>query len=310
MSPPTVSESHSAPDPLPSVASQCRDYQRIADTLTWISANFEVQPTLADIASRAGASPYHFQRVFSRWVGLSPKKYVQYLTLERAKASLDASQSVLAAAFAAGLSSPGRLHDLFVNIEAVTPGEYKQGGAGLVIHHGIHDSPFGPCLLMHTQRGICGLAFVDSGDDGRTLACMSRRWPRATLVADPGPGAELAARVFATRAEVDDPLTVLLHGTPFQIKVWEALLRIPRGAVTSYQALAHYIGKPKASRAVGTANGANPVSYLIPCHRVIRKSGNLAGYRWGLGRKLAMLSQELNSESTYECQRPGSAASS
>lgn len=278
----------------PDVSSRCRDYQRMADTLAWISAHFEEQPMLADIASRAGTSPYHFQRLFSRWVGLSPKKYVQYLTLERAKASLDASESVLAASFAAGLSSPGRLHDLFVNIEAVTPGEYKRGGAGLVIFHGIHESPFGPCLLMHTERGVCALAFVDEGDDGRALAAMSARWPNARLVADPGPGAELAARVFAAHGGGGNTVTLLLHGTPFQIQVWEALLRIPPGAVTSYQALATYIGKPKASRAVGTANGANPISYLIPCHRVIRKSGALGGYRWGLGRKLAMLSQELH----------------
>lgn len=290
----SVSASNLATAPLPSVPSQCRDYQRIADTLTWISAHFEQQPTLADIASKAGASPYHFQRLFSRWVGLSPKKYIQYLTLERAKASLDASQSVLAATFASGLSSPGRLHDLFVSIQAVTPGEYKKGGAGLVIHHGVHDSPFGPCLLMHTSRGICGLAFVDEGDDSRTLNSMRARWPNATLIADPGAGAELAARVFAARGRTDDPLRLLLHGTPFQIQVWQALLRIPRGTVTNYQALARYLGNPKASRAVGTANGANPIAYLIPCHRVIRKSGALGGYRWGLGRKLAMLSQELS----------------
>jgi AraC family transcriptional regulator, regulatory protein of adaptative response / methylated-DNA-[protein]-cysteine methyltransferase len=280
--------------PLPGVSSRCRDYQRVADTLAWISAHFEEQPTLADIASRTGASPCHFQRLFSRWVGLSPKKYVQYLTLERAKASLGASRSVLAAALAAGLSGPGRLHDLFVNVEAVTPGEYKRGGAGLVVRHGIHNSPFGPCLLMHTERGICGLAFVDQGDDGRTLAYMGSRWPNAHLIADPDAGTELAARVFAARGDGDRPLTVLLHGTPFQIQVWKALLRIPPGTVASYQTLANYIGKPDAARAVGTANGANPISYLIPCHRVIRKSGALGGYRWGLGRKLAMLSLELN----------------
>ena len=282
------------PAPTGSVSTQCRDYQRMADTLAWISRHFEKQPTLADIASHAGASPYHFQRLFSRWVGLSPKKYVQHLTLEHAKASLDASQSVLGAAFAAGLSSPGRLHDLFVNIEAVTPGEYKQGGAGLVIRHGVHDSPFGPCLLMHTSRGICGLAFIDEGDDGRSLARMAQRWPHATLLADPAPGEALAARIFAAPGDGGDPLNLLLHGTAFQIQVWKALLRLPRGTVTSYQGLANHIGKPNASRAVGTANGANPISYLIPCHRVIRKSGALGGYRWGLGRKLAMLSQELN----------------
>jgi len=288
----TALDMGSAPEA--SVSTQCRDYQRMADTLAWISRHFEEQPTLADIASYAGASPYHFQRLFSRWVGLSPKKYVQHLTLEHAKASLDASQSVLGATFAAGLSSPGRLHDLFVNIEAVTPGEYKLGGAGLVIRHGVHDSPFGPCLLMHTTRGICGLAFVDEDDHGRSLASMAKRWPNATLVADPAPGEALAARIFAPKGDGDEPLSLLLHGTPFQVQVWRALLRIPRGTVTSYQTLAGHIGKPNASRAVGTANGANPISYLIPCHRVIRKSGALGGYRWGLGRKLAMLSQELN----------------
>ena len=292
----SISASVSPPTgaPATSVTSRCRDYQRMADTLQWISAHFEEQPSLADIASRAGTSPYHFQRLFSRWVGLSPKKYVQFLTLERAKACLDASQSVLDAAFMAGLSSPGRLHDLFVNIEAVTPGEYRRGGAGLVIRHAIHESPFGPCLLMHTERGICALAFVDDGNDARTLACMARRWPNARLIADREAGEALAARAFAAPGNEGDPVTLLLHGTPFQIQVWNALLRVPMGSVTSYQALANYIGNPDASRAVGTANGANPISYLIPCHRVIRKSGALGGYRWGLGRKLAMLSQELN----------------
>lgn len=289
-----ISVSASDDAPAPGIASRCRDYQRMADTLDWLSRHFHEQPSLAEIASRAGASPYHFQRLFSRWVGLSPKKYVQFLTLERARACLDASDSVLGAAFAAGLSGPGRLHDLFVSIESVTPGEYKRGGAGLVIRHAVHDSPFGPCLLMHTERGICGLAFLDKGDDGRTLAEMAARWPNAHLVADAGPGAELAARVFSRPGTGDEPLTVLLHGTPFQIQVWQALLRIPSGTVASYQSLANYVGKPNASRAVGTASGANPISYLIPCHRVIRKSGALGGYRWGLGRKLAMLSQELS----------------
>ena len=291
----TVSTSVSPPKgaPATSVTSRCRDYQRMTETLAWISAHFEEQPSLADIASRAGTSPYHFQRLFSRWVGLSPKKSVQFLTLERAKACLDASQSVLDAAFTAGLSSPGRLHDLFVNIEAVTPGEYRRGGAGLVIRHGIHDSPFGPSLLMHTERGICALAFVDEGNDEYTLASMARRWPNARLTADGKAGEALAARVFAAPGTGGDAVTLLLHGTPFQIQVWNALLRVPAGSITSYQALANYIGKPNASRAVGTANGANPISYLIPCHRVIRKSGALGGYRWGLGRKLAMLSQEL-----------------
>lgn len=276
------------------IASRCRDYQRMADILEWLSTHFHEQPSLAEMAAVTGTSPFHFQRVFRKWVGLSPKKYVQFLTLERAKAALDDSKSVLEAAFAAGLSGPGRLHDLFLTVEAVTPGEYKRGGAGLTIFHGVHDSPFGPCLLMHTERGICALAFVDCGDDSRTLASFARRWPKARLIADAGPGAELARRAFAAPRSRGEAVRLLLHGTPFQIRVWEALLRIPPGAVTSYQALACSIGEPHASRAVASANGANPIAYLIPCHRVIRKSGALGGYRWGLGRKLAMLSKELD----------------
>jgi len=278
--------------PAGALGRRCRDYRRIADTLAWLSRHFEAQPSLADIAAHAGVSPHHFQRVFTRWVGLSPKKYVQFLTLEHAKACLAASESVLDAAFASGLSGSGRLHDLFVNIEALTPGEFKRGGAGLVIRHGIHDSPFGPCLIMHTERGICGLAFIEPGDGGRTLREMAGRWPNAHLVADPGPGAELAARVFGSAG--GGRLTLLLNGTPFQIQVWQALLSIPPGSITSYKSLAGYVGRPHAVRATGTAIGANPIPFLIPCHRVIRASGALGGYRWGQSRKLAMLSQELN----------------
>lgn len=278
-----------APDTL---GARRRDYERMASSLTWLSAHFASQPSLADIAARAGMSPHHFQRIFTRWVGLSPKKYVQFLTLERAKACLAASESVLDAAFASGLSGPGRLHDLFVNVEALTPGEYKRGGAGLVIRHGVHDSPFGPCLLTHTERGICGLAFLEPTDHNRSLARLTAHWPNARVVADAGPGAELAARIFGSGG--GRSLTLLLNGTPFQIQVWRALLRIPSGSIASYQALAGYVGNPNAGRAVGAASRANPIAYLIPCHRVIRKSGALGGYRWGLGRKLAMLSRELN----------------
>ena len=283
----------------PSTTQRCGDYQRIAAALDWISEHFEEQPTLLDISAHAGLSPYHFQKLFSRWVGLSPKKYVQYLTLERAKSSLEASDSVLGAAYAAGLSGPGRLHDLFVTVEAVTPGEYKSRGAGLEICYGIHESPFGRCLLMHTERGICGLAFVDDDEDHEALATLGARWRNARLREDPEAGEDLMTWIFTraheTRRAGGEPLPLLLNGTPFQIKVWEALLRIPAGSVTTYQSLARHIGKPDAVRAVGTASGANPVAYLIPCHRVIRKSGALAGYRWGLGRKLAMLSEELAS---------------
>ena len=268
-----------------------RDYERIADSLAWLAAHFEEQPTLAETAAQAGLSAYHFQRLFSRWVGLSPKKYVQYLTLERAKQCLATSGSVLDAAYAAGLSGPGRLHDLFVSVEAVTPGEYRHRGAGLDIGYGVHDSPFGRCLIMHTARGVCGLAFLEEDDAHDTLAELSGRFARARIREDRATGAALAARIFDRAA--GEPLRLLLAGTPFQIKVWEALLSIPAGTVTTYRALAERVGSPGAARAVGQAVGANPIGYLIPCHRVIRHSGGLGGYRWGPGRKLAMLSAEL-----------------
>ncbi|MDX1433947.1 MAG: methylated-DNA--[protein]-cysteine S-methyltransferase [Gammaproteobacteria bacterium] len=268
-----------------------RDYERIADSLAWLAAHFEEQPTLAETAAQAGLSAYHFQRLFSRWVGLSPKKYVQYLTLERAKQCLATSGSVLDAAYAAGLSGPGRLHDLFVSVEAVTPGEYRHRGAGLDIGYGVHDSPFGRCLIMHTARGVCGLAFLEEDDAHDTLAELSGRFARARIREDRATGAALAARIFDRAA--GEPLRLLLAGTPFQIKVWEALLSIPAGTVTTYRALAERVGSPGAARAVGQAVGANPIGYLIPCHRVIRHSGALGGYRWGPGRKLAMLSAEL-----------------
>jgi AraC family transcriptional regulator of adaptative response/methylated-DNA-[protein]-cysteine methyltransferase len=270
----------------------CRDYERMAGALAWLAAHFERQPSLAEAARAAGLSPFHFQRLFTRWVGLSPKQYVQYLSLGRAKRALDESSSLLDAAFEAGLSGPGRLHDLFVGIEALTPGQYKRRGEGLTIRHGAAPSPFGRCLVLGTERGICGLAFTDGDDHDTALATLTEGLERATLTHDDTYAAALSRRVFGDTAAGGEPLRVLVRGSPFQVQVWKALLAIPPGAVTSYGSLARRIGRPGAARAVGGAVGANPVAWLIPCHRVIRGSGHTGEYRWGPGRKLAMLSRE------------------
>ena len=266
---------------------------RVERALEWLSRNFERQPSLAEAARRAGLSEYHFQRRFRRQVGLSPKKYVQFLTLERAKEMLAQSRSVLDTAYASGLSGPGRLHDLFVNVEAMTPGEYKRRGQGLTIRYGVHPSPFGQCLIMRTGRGVCGLAFTAPARRGETFTALARGFEAATFVEDAGATAGIARTMFGGPAGGGDgPVTLHLRGTPFQIKIWRALLAIPPGRMTSYADLAHRIGAPGASRAAGNAVGANPVAWIIPCHRVIRASGVLGGYRWGGGRKLAMLSLE------------------
>ena len=264
---------------------------QVERALEWLSRNFERQPSLAEAAGHVGLSEYHFQRRFRRQVGLSPKKYVQFLTLERAKAALAQSRSVLDAAFASGLSGPGRLHDLFVNVEAMTPGEYKHRGRGLSIRYGVHPSPFGRCLVMQTPRGVCGLAFVSPAGVGQALDDLARGVESATFIEDEA-GTEDVARAIFGGSGGGGPLPLHLRGTPFQIKVWRALLAIPPGCMTSYGDLARRIGEPGASRAAGNAVASNPVAWIIPCHRVIRASGVLGGYRWGRGRKLAMLSLE------------------
>jgi AraC family transcriptional regulator of adaptative response/methylated-DNA-[protein]-cysteine methyltransferase len=237
--------------------------------------------------------------VFTQWVGVSPKKFLQFLTLERAKASLEASASVLDAAFDSGLSGPSRLHDLFVTHEAVTPGEYKVRGAGLTITYGWADSPFGECLVMTTPRGICGVGFVTAEDGsgakaggGRaaTYADLAARWPEARFVEDAGAVRDLARAMFERGP--DARLKLVLYGTPWQIKVWEALLRIPPAGLVSYEDVARQVGMERASRAVGSAVGDNPISWLIPCHRVIRKTGVISHYHWGRPRKLAMIGWE------------------
>ena len=281
------------------VDTQSDDYTRIAEALSYVVERFEEQPSLEEIAAHIGLSPFHFQRLFSRWVGLSPKKFLQALSLEEAKRRLEEHGSVLDAAFDAGLSGPGRLHDLFVAHEALTPGEYKTLGDGLEIGYGFHDGPFGETLLLQTDRGVCGLAFVDSRGKQACFEDMAGRFQAARLVHNPALTGPTMQRIFVRPGETvpkkAPPLRLVLKGTEFQIKVWRALLAIPPGTLTTYGTVAAALGmKGAAARAVGTAVGANPVSWLIPCHRVIRNSGMLGGYRWGLPRKLAMMGWERN----------------
>jgi AraC family transcriptional regulator of adaptative response/methylated-DNA-[protein]-cysteine methyltransferase len=246
-----------------------------------------------------GLSEYHFQRVFTRWAGISPKRFLQYLTKEYARDLLQRSENVLEAAYAAGLSGPGRLHDLFVTWEAVTPGQVRSLGEGLLIQYGFTPSPFGECLLARTERGICYLAFVDGDNREAALAGLRRWMKRAVLVEDSSreirdETAALASRIFDLAQDAGrTPLPIFLQGTSFQLKVWEALLRIPAGRLVSYEDIANHIGARGASRAVGQAVGRNPVPLLIPCHRVIRKAGDFNGYRYGLTRKKALLLREM-----------------
>ena len=266
------------------------DYQRIEQAIRFLEANFQRQPELAEVAASVHLSDYHFQRLFTHWVGISPKRYLQYLTKESAKSWLKASASLLEAAYASGLSGPGRLHDLFVTCEAVTPGEFKHKGEGLQITYGIHPSPFGECLLAATGRGICSLMFVPGNDRAAALTAFRHDWQKAELSEDPSRTGPLLEQVFSRSGE--KPLPLHLLGTNFQMKVWEALLRIPAGALTTYTAVAQSIGRPTAARAVSNAVAHNPIAYIIPCHRVIRESGEMGGYRYGIPRKRAMLEWE------------------
>lgn len=269
------------------------DYQRIEKAIEFLTDNFHTQPGLREIAAKIHMSEYHFQRLFSRWVGISPKRFLQFLTKEHAKTLLEKSINLLDVTYEAGLTSPGRLHDLFVTCEAVTPGEYKDKGEGLEIAYGYHATPFGECMLATTDRGICGLNFVQNDDRRQALASLQLRWKNATLYDNPDTTRPIVNRIFNPLVEQNSiPLHLILNGTNFQIKVWEALVKIPSGLVVSYEDVAAHIGMPKASRAVGNAVGSNPVSFVIPCHRVIRKTAEFGNYGGGKARKLAILGWE------------------
>ncbi|MGD0750852.1 MAG: methylated-DNA--[protein]-cysteine S-methyltransferase [Anaerolineales bacterium] len=267
------------------------DYARVEQTIRYIETNAYRQPDLNELAAHVGLSEYHFQRLFTRWAGISPKRFLQFLTREHAKALLARSANLLEATYASGLSGPGRLHDLFVQTEAVTPGEYKSKGVGVEIAYGFHPSPFGECLLALTSRGICFLAFVDN-TRATALERLIQAWPNATLNESPSRTAPVVKRIFSPGNAVA-PLQVHLRGTNFQIKVWEALLRLPPGELTTYQALADQIHSPEAARAVGNAVALNPLAYLIPCHRVLQKTGYFGNYRYGSSRKKAILGWEM-----------------
>ena len=263
------------------------DYQRIAEAIEFINAHADQQPSLEAIAAQLNLSSFHFQRLFSRWVGVTPKKYLQILTVDRAKQLLTEAQPLLAVANEIGLSGTSRLHDHFVQLEAVTPGEFKSGGAGLTIDYGVYNSPFGNIFVAATARGICKLSFIDQDKVELHIDDLQRRWPKASLRNQNSDRLKIIESLF-THQELKRPLSLHVTGTNFQVSVWRALLQIPAGALTSYNQIADAVGRPKAARAVGTAIGSNPVAFFIPCHRVLQQSGNIGGYLWGTTRKHAM----------------------
>ena len=275
------------------ITPQGGDYETVRRVIEKISLDYRDQPSLETLAAEVGETPTGLQKLFTRWAGLSPKGFLQAVTLDHARRLLDDGMPLLEASYEVGMSGPGRLHDLFVTHEAMSPGDYKTRGDGLTIRYGFHISPFGVALIMVTDRGLAGLAFNDAGSERAAFADMSSRWPNATYVEDMSATAPYAARVFdPTHWRSEEPLRVVMIGTDFQVRVWQALLKIPMGKACSYSAIASDIGSPAASRAVGAAVGANPLSFVVPCHRALGKSGALTGYHWGLTRKRAILGWE------------------
>jgi AraC family transcriptional regulator of adaptative response/methylated-DNA-[protein]-cysteine methyltransferase len=268
-----------------------RDYERVAAVIRYIDEHHREQPDLARLAEVAGLNPYRFHRLFHSWAGITPKDFLQCLTFEHVKSLLRNGDSVLDATIEAGLSSPGRLHDLCVTLEAASPGEMKTGGEGLAITYGFAESPFGLCLIAKTARGICRLSFVD-GDREEALARLAADWPAATLLPDAAAARKTAAAVFARPSEERAPLRAYVRGTAFQVRVWRGLLEVESGSLVSYGGLASKVCSRKAARAVGSAVGSNPLAFLIPCHRVIRETGALGGYGGGITRKKAMIAWE------------------
>jgi AraC family transcriptional regulator of adaptative response/methylated-DNA-[protein]-cysteine methyltransferase len=278
------------------------DYERIEKVIHYLGSHYLEQPDLQTLARVAQVSEFHFHRLFSRWAGVTPKAFLKFVTAQHAKALLRQSQSVLDASLDSGLSGPGRLHDLLVSVDAVSPGEFKSYGEGMEIRYGFHPTPFGTCLVGATARGVCHLSFLEKDSSSRRASILSEfrsDWPKAVLRHHPQSTRPIAAKIFDRDSRSSTQrIPVLLIGTPFRLKVWEALLKIPFGHVVSYRDVACSIGAPTASRAVGAAVGSNPVAYLIPCHRVIHESGIVGDYRWGRLRKLAILAWENGSQNT------------
>lgn len=269
------------------------NYQRIEQAIKFLEENFQRQPELDEVAEKVHLSPFHFQRIFTEWAGISPKRFLQFLTVDYLKKKLLQSKNLIDAADAAGLSSQSRVYDLFTTLEAVTPQEYKLKGSGIRIEYGFHETPFGTCLLGVTERGICWLSFVNVDDDPRhELESMKEHWHNSVFHQDQALTGEFVQRIFGP-LQSHEKLHVLVKGTNFQVKVWEALLRLPMGAVTTYQGIAEQIQNPKAMQAVGSAVGSNHIAYLIPCHRVIRKDGILGEYRWSASRKKSIIGWEM-----------------
>jgi AraC family transcriptional regulator of adaptative response/methylated-DNA-[protein]-cysteine methyltransferase len=269
------------------------DYEIVQRAIAYTTENYRAQPQVEAIAHAAGTDPRHLNDLFRRWCGLSPNVFLQSVTLDHARKILRESPNILDASYELGLSGPGRLHDLFVTHEAMSPGEWKTGGEGLEIHYGFHPSPFGSALIMTTSRGLCGLAFADQGGERAALDDMKSRWPNAHYREDSASTVPYAQRIFDSgKWQPDTPLRVVLIGTDFEVRVWETLLKIPLGHATTYSDIAKKLARPNAARSVGAAVAKNPISFVVPCHRVVGKSGALTGYHWGLTRKRAMLGWE------------------
>jgi AraC family transcriptional regulator, regulatory protein of adaptative response / methylated-DNA-[protein]-cysteine methyltransferase len=265
------------------------NYSRVEKAIKFLTDNFKQQPSLYDVADHANVSPFHFQKIFTEWAGISPKKFLQYLTIEELKKELKKTNNLSEAAERVGLSAQSRVYDLFVNIESVTPNEFKTKGEGIEIEYGVHNTPFGECLIANTPRGICSMNFLENNLD-EFLSDLQSHWKNAIIKKNSAATKSIAENIFST--DKKDEIKLLVKGTPFQIKVWEAVLKIPFGSVASYQNIANSLGNPNANRAVGTAIGSNPVAYLIPCHRVIRQEAIIGEYRWGTNRKKALIGWE------------------
>ncbi|WP_407072982.1 bifunctional helix-turn-helix domain-containing protein/methylated-DNA--[protein]-cysteine S-methyltransferase [Pseudanabaena galeata] len=282
-------------------------YELMAKAIAFIRQNHREQPDLAAIAQQVHLSEYHFQRLFTKWAGISPKRFLQYLTVEYAKSKIAETRNLLELMGDMGLSSAGRLHDLFVNLDAMSPHEFKTGGADLQICFGIHETMFGDCLIAITERGICNLHFLDGMDNQSAALMLREEWSKAEIIYDCKITQPISDRLFSNLPNLNTvsqpPLTLYVKGTNFQIQVWRALLRIPFGGITTYQGLGRSLGRSNAARAIGNAVGSNPISFIIPCHRVIRESGELGGYRWGLERKTAILGWEASCQNLRICAK-------